>query len=571
MVYVFLGIVVIIALVVAYGIYKRRQIYKSVDELDQRKDKALNEPVADEISRVKGLTISGETEEKFEKWREAWDELVEDRLPEIEMYLLDIEDTANKYQFRRAKEKIAAAKEHMDSIEKEISAIRQEVDQLINSEEKNREEIDTVTQAYKDVRALLSRQWQALDEAGPALEKELDNCQEELEAYHSEMETGNYMSARERLLALQETLERLQTQITKVPQLLVDIDVDIPERSKELRQGLQEMREQGFSFVHYKVQEDLNEIESELELLKKGVSELMLDDVSEQVEQNKETIEQIYDSLEEEVEAKQWVEKQISQIHNRHAQLDDLLETLAEERSRIEESYQLPEEDKNLHEDVEKELEEVDKDRRVFKDLHTHRKQSFVDLRKMLENLGDRMDATEEKIRRSLERLQELRGEETRAIEQLKDLRTWLMETQLKLQKSQLPAVPEILIEQLDDARKELEKATALLEMTPLEMTRVHDALQQSHHQVEKASHTLNETMDRSEWAERLLQFGNRYRTEYTELIPVLNDAEWQFRNGYYEDSIQNTSKAFQRLVPYAFSSLEEEWYNQSEQQTVKT
>ncbi|QDI91181.1 hypothetical protein EPH95_08270 [Salicibibacter halophilus] len=567
MVYVFIGIVVAIALVVAYGVYNRRQIYQSVDNLDQRKGLIMSEPVAEEISRVKGLTISGETEEKFERWRGTWDEIVDQRLPEVEMYLFDIEEIANKYQFRRAKDKLVDADHYLTAIEDDISTIRQEVDQLVNSEEKNREEIEAATEKYKDVRSLLSRQWRSLGEAASLLEEKVKKCREELEAYDEETKSGNYMRAREHLLFLQETLEEAHGQIENVPKLLAEIDRDIPEQVREMRSNVREMEENAFSFRHFTVHEDLDEVDGMLSYLKQNVSALELKDVEDKLEQIKETLTQNASLLEREAEAKNEVETGVASLKERHENLLNALAELEEERSGVEINYQLPDGDKSKMESILKEVSDVEKEGQAFEDLQANQKHSYTDLRGKLENLNIRMTEIEDSINESLERLQDIRGDETRAMEQLKELRVWMTETQFKLQKSQLPAVPEALVDQLGHAGKELEKATAMLETVPLDMKAIQEALEQSHQGIEKASHTLSEAVDQANWAERLLQFGNRYRNQFAELPPILNDAENQFRNGYYEITINETTRALERLVPYAFSNLQTEWGKRTQRQ----
>ncbi|SDI78507.1 septation ring formation regulator EzrA [Natribacillus halophilus] len=569
MVYFFIAIFVVIALVVAYGVFNRRHIYQRVDNLDQRKGEVMGAPVADEISRVKGLTISGETEEKFERWRQAWDEIVDERLPEMEMELFDIEEIANKYQFRRAKDKLLETENRLKEIEKEISEIRHEVEQLVNSEEKNREEIEKVTETYREVRSLLSRQWRALGEAAAPLEEALKKSQEELDMFYEETESGNYMRARERLLFLQETLERLQGQVETIPAYLHEIDVEIPKQVRELRSGVREMEEQAFSFQHFTIHDDLKDIDASLADLKKKVNALELDNVSEKLQQIKETIEQNYRTIEEEVEAKHEVEKGLESLRTRHKTLVDAMSNLDQERANIEVNYHLSDKDKENFELIKKEIGDAEKDQQVLEDLYVDHKQSYVDLQTTVKNVDEQMAATEKNITESLERLQEMRGEERRAMEQLKVLRVWLKETHYKMQKSKLPAVPEMLVDQLDAAGKELEKATALLEMTPLEMRSIQDALEQSQQQMEAAADTLDKIIDEANWAERLLQFGNRYRREFEELNPILNDAERQFRNGFYEDAIRDTSQAFERLVPNAFTNLQLEWGKRSQRQVA--
>ncbi|EZH66714.1 hypothetical protein DH09_01880 [Bacillaceae bacterium JMAK1] len=555
---------------IAYGAWFRRKIYQRVDALDKRKNAVMNEPIADEISRVKGLTISGETEQNFERWRSAWDTIVEDRFQEIELQLFDIEEAANKYQFKKANEAIDRASENLDHVESEIALIRSEVDELVSSEQQNRNEIDDVSDRLKDTRALLSRQSRALGEASATIQEHVEQCKEELEAYFEDTKAGNYMSARKRLIALTEQMEQVNKWLETIPGQLVEINVNIPSELNQIVAGMDEMEENGFDLDHFTLKEDVAELRQLLPNIKDETEKLHVDYVEEKIQVIKQQIEEMYDTLEQEVESRSIVEKQVQQLHKRYKKVNDSIVQLEQEQRRVKESYRLPEREQNVYEQVAKELQDTEKEQRVFQDLHEHRKQSFIDLKATLSRHEERIETIENDVKESMVRLEELRSDELKAYEELALLRKKIMEVQMKIQKSHLPAVPEMLISELDQSKRELEKATALLEMTPLEMKAVKDALELGQHQVGKAVMTVQATIQSAAWAERLLQFGNRYRNQYPSLLDELHAGEWEFRNGFYEEAIERLTDVFNRHVPVALSQLESAWDEEADKDEIK-
>ena len=55
------------------------------------------------MQKVKQLNMNGQTEERFEKWRNDWDEVITEKLPDLEELLFDAEEFIDKYRFKKAK------------------------------------------------------------------------------------------------------------------------------------------------------------------------------------------------------------------------------------------------------------------------------------------------------------------------------------------------------------------------------------------------------------------------------------------------------------------------------------
>jgi septation ring formation regulator len=62
--FIYVTLIVILAIII-YGAVSRKRVYLEVDRLDAWKIQITNKPIPDEISKIKGLNISGETEKKI--------------------------------------------------------------------------------------------------------------------------------------------------------------------------------------------------------------------------------------------------------------------------------------------------------------------------------------------------------------------------------------------------------------------------------------------------------------------------------------------------------------------------
>ncbi|WP_018923370.1 septation ring formation regulator EzrA [Salsuginibacillus kocurii] len=542
---------------IGYGAFARRKVYRLVDELEAKKMDISQRAVAEEIGKVKGLKVSGETEEKFEQWRRMWDHIVEDELPEFEEDLYDIEEWANKYRFKKARKHAEETKVKLERIENNIDQIFTEVNELVNSEEKNRLEIEEIRAKYEHLNREVSMNWRSLGRATSLIEEELKNVKVLLQTFDDEMSEGNYIRAREILKEMEEQLEKQANYVSLIPAQLVEIEVELPKQLKELRAGMAEMEEQDYPLEHLELPTRFNRVEHSLKEVGTIIEELKVEEAAELIETVQADVEKTYQELEQEVEAREYVENKAQYLNERLETLQEALKQLQQERAKVEQSYRLEATEQSRQDEVGKELDEATKEWRVALDKLEHNKQAYSFLENHVQDLEERLDQSEEKIEASREQMKTLRKDELIAIDTMKSLRQQLRESEQKLKKSRLPKVPSHLIESFQEAAEKLNQSSSQLKEVPLEMSSVNATLEQANQQVKRATQHLEVTLTQAERAERLIQYGNRYRSRDNELNQVLHEAEEQFRNGSYDEAIQIARSPLEKRVPHVISEIE--------------
>ncbi len=99
--YIIIPIILLLILAIV-GFMMRRKHTAIIAQLENEKLQIQNNPINEEISKVKSLNMNGETEEMFERWRNSWDEVIDVHMTKIDSLLFDAEDQVNHLRFKKS-------------------------------------------------------------------------------------------------------------------------------------------------------------------------------------------------------------------------------------------------------------------------------------------------------------------------------------------------------------------------------------------------------------------------------------------------------------------------------------
>ncbi|ADH98838.1 septation ring formation regulator EzrA [Salisediminibacterium selenitireducens] len=567
-IYIIIGLFLVITI---YSAWQRRQLYKEVDRLENEKIKLMNEPVAEELKRIKGLTMSGETEERFEQWREEWDYIVTKLLPNIEERLFDIEELANKYRFISAKKKCSFVDEELSQIEGRMKEIIKEVDELVDSEEKNREEVLDVQSEFDHAMKLLMEQKASLGGAGDSLENRFRAIEENFPEFDELTEDGNYLQARELLLKTREQLREEIRLMESVPQYLVKMEKDLPRQLNDIQAGIKEMEESGFEMKHFSISWQLGELRQRLITLLPLVEKLQLNDVDGPLQRIDEEIEQIYETLEQEVLSKDACVKQLPSIEQKVDAIPERMDHLRSEIEAVKLNYQLDEEEESRALDYEKKGKELSGRFAALKDAFEEKKQSNTSLRKQLADLDETVSKLLEDTVSMQEGFADMRADEHKAAQQLAKSRRSIQASEKRIRRSNIPEIPEQVILALDDAKERVEDARKELSEVPIAMKRVNEKTEAAVKEADAVHELVDITIHHAALAERVIQYGNRFRSNNDHVQINLLKAEDRFRTGLYDEALQLSLEAVSFVEPDSAEQFQQEAYAGKESGMVHT
>ncbi|WP_099351973.1 septation ring formation regulator EzrA [Fredinandcohnia onubensis] len=554
---IIIGIIVVASSVTIFGFYSRKKIYKDVDRLEAWKIDMMNRPVTDEIAKVKELNMTGQTEELFERWRKQWDEIVTVALPDVEELLFDAEDLADKYRFGKAKRVLAQIEAILNDAESNIAIILEELKDLVGSEEKNRVEVDELNQQYRELKKNLLAHRHTFGRAEKQLEMNLEGVYGKFKEFEEATTNGNYFEAREIVLLIKDALSVTKQQMDEIPHLLHECQSSIPNQLNEVSEGYIQMEEEGYSLGHHQIEKEIERMREQLSQYISLIEELKLEDVKKGIEEARESLDTIYDLLEAEVKANQFVKKEVEKIEQ---DLEDLVEgskSTEEETTFVQQSYHLNENDLERHRNIVKQIKQLVKQYVSVQSKLEGDQIAYSLIKTELEEVyGKIQDVKEEHLQFS-EMLKTLRKDELHAREQISEMKKQLADAKRLISKSNIPGLPVKYSELISEARLSLTQVMNSLEEKPLNMNTVNQTLQNALDIVSQTYKQTEEMIEQVYLAEKVIQYGNRYRSHNSKIAVSLLEAEKSFRNYEYALALEQAATAIEDVDPGALKKIE--------------
>ncbi|MFJ7850655.1 septation ring formation regulator EzrA [Peribacillus sp. NPDC097206] len=546
-----LGIIIVLFLIfIVWGYFYKKKYFKEIDRLESWKISILHRPVLEELSKVKQLNMTGETEEMFENWRVEWDAIITDHMPKVEELLFDAEEFVDKFRFSRSKETQRQITLKLDEIEEMIKKILYELNELVGSEEKNRVEIEDIKETYRQLKKTLLAHRHNYGKAADKLESSLDEVLQILQQYEEETVNGNYLNARELVLSIKEKLTVLGTKMEMLPKLLVDSQSDLHSHLSELKDGYQEMAGQGYLLSHIQFEQEISRLENELDLYKTQLENAETEAVETGIKDVRESIEVLYDLLEKEVLSKQYILKNDEVLRNMINDLGEEIDEQKTETVHVQETYHLTENELEAQRKMEKQIAQISKRYQLLVLKIEDNVMASSLISEEMQSLAKQLNELQESQKDFSIKLQDLRKDEMDARDSLADLKRKMIETSRLITKSNIPGLPEEYKLVLQDAKESVSDVQSKLEEKPLDMSAVYIYLEKAVEQVNKVYDKAHELIEHMYLAEKVIQFGNRYRSSHETVAESLRQAEAKFRSYEYQAALETAATAIEKVDP---------------------
>ena len=550
-----IGLVILLAIL---AFWLRRKHINQIGKLEKQKLEIQHKPIFEEMMKVKELNMTGETEEKFERWRTEWTEVMDIHMPELDNLLFDVEEFVDRFKYKKATETEEVIEGKIQSCHEKMNEILVELEELVGSEEKNRFEMEALEERHRAARKKILAHQPSFGLTVEPLEKELELFKPKIEEYYELTEHGNYLQAREIVISLTEKGSQLFSIIEQLPSLLADIQNKIPAAIRELRNGTREMEEQSYYLNHLELPKHFTAIEEKLANMLKRTEKLEMDSIQEETTAINDQIDSFYDALEKEVISKQFVDSHYESVSEKLVENIELTQGTVAETAFVQKSYRLNDEESKIPQKALEELEELKKKFDVISTQIENGTSAYSILQEEIQLISEKLTNIEQDRKKFANHIKNLRNDENDVRTKLEQLTRKLQDTDRSLRKGNIPGIPGDMDARLEEAEEQIYIVTQSLQEVPLNMSLVNSYLENAKQSVDEVSMKAKELLENVVLIEWIIQYGNRYRASNKDMNERLLEAEESFRQFRYAKALEEAATAVEEVEPGAMKRIEE-------------
>ena len=560
--YVILAIIVIILIIVGILFYMRSNKSQMIEKAETRKSKVEQLPYDESLSQLSELTLTGET-------KTTYNSLKQNALDSKNQYLLPVEEKIHqaeglldKFKFSQAQTEIDEAHELMDKYEENYNELNSNIENILNLHKESDHLYEECKVDYREMKRDVLANRHQFGEAAAPLEQEIETFVPEMETYETLKEDGNYNQAYDHIKTLNEDMNYLKKDMDEIPELIREAQKELPGQFQDLKYGCRDLKVEGYDLDHVKIDSSLQTLKTELSFVEPMISRLELDEANDKLNSINDRLDEMYELIEHEVKAKNEVEETKEVITDNLFRAKEMNYTLQTEIEYVRENYYINESDVQNVRQFENEIQSMIS---VYDEILQEMAKSAVRYSEVQDNfkyIAEHVDVINEKQEKLQNHLIQLREDEAEAEENILRVQSKKEEVYRKLLASNLPSVPERFIIMKNEIDYEVREVNKKFSVRPIHVKQLKDKVSKVVLQMNKFEDEATDVLVNAVYAEKLIEYGNRYRKESSNIDKSLNEAERLFKNNRYKRSIEISEQALESVEPGVTKQIESQVIN---------
>ena len=546
-------LVIVVLGAIGYGVahYLSQKQSKIIEELGVKKQKLMTVPIADILFTLKNLNLTGQTKRTYETWQATWQTITRFRFPEIEAALVSAEQYTQRLNFVKGAQISNQASQLIEETKAEVDKIYTALQKLLDSEKKNREELEVLQERYASMRKDLLAHSFSFGEALESLEKRLSYLELDFTKFNTLTNEGDHLEAKEVLGRIEAEMQDFEQIVEEVPKYLKEIEEDYEDQVADLKEGYQKMVEEHYQFPKISIPAEIQKIEEIIAVAREHIKATELEEARQQLDKVAREIDQLYLVMETEYEAKAFVKRNRAQVERKLNQVLQSNRYVNIEVDRVSQNFVLANNEFNRVQDFAKQLEKEQEAVAYYSKALQNQQVPYSIVKEHYEIVLNTLKEIDENQLALVNTLTDLSQQEKSIRDGLDVFELDLRNMKRTIEKYHLPGLPKEYLELFFATSSRIEQLSQLMNRVKLDMTEITGLNQTIEDDVEKLDIMTEEIVDNAQLTEYMIQQANRYRLEHPEIDTAIQQALEQFNHFYrYAESLAIIEKALNQVDP---------------------
>ena len=436
-------------------------------------------------------------------------------------------------------------------IDEDIKMIRAALEDLKEQESKNSGRVLHALDLFEKLQTQVAENADSYGQALAEIEKQLENIQSEFSQFVTLNSSGDPVEAAEILDKAEDHILALTHIVEKVPAIVEELTVKLPDQLEDLESGHRKLLESGYHFIETDIESRFQQLHASLKRNEANISALELDNAEYENEQAQEEINALYEIFTREIEAHKVVEKLIKNLPSYLAHTKENNQQLQKEIERLSQTFLLSDTETSHVKELQAELSAQEDVVLSAVEDSSETKQAYSVVQEELEAIQERLKEIEDEQISLGEALAEIEKDDANARQKVNIYANKLHTIKRYMEKRNLPGIPDSFLEIFFSTSNNIEELVKELEAKRVNIESVNRWLEILGNDMEQLEEETYRIVQDATLTEQLLQYSNRYRSFDDNVQAAFNKSLYVFEHDYdYTQSLEIISKALDLVEP---------------------
>ncbi len=544
---IFAVIIVVTTLLIIKKI-KTKKYKHEVEYLDRERNLIVGIPILSEISKVRDLVKTDNLKDKLNEWDVTFKLIKDDRVPKLSEQIAEVDFLLSRREYTSALKKIANIEIEIDELKRKSNNLLEEIRIITTSEERNRSVITKFKVMYREMQNKFDRTKKDFGEVTESISLQFESIDKRFNDFENAMDCNDYVLVEKIVINIESMINDMKLLLDDIPNIVLMARILIPKKIDDISLYYSRMIRDGYPLDYLNIEYNIKEINNKITVIMDNAKMLNTTNAIIELKTISDYLDSLFKDFDKEKECKdiflenskvfkKKIEKVNKMMYNIYLSLDDIKLT-----------YDLKEEDVLKFNIINENLETLNKD---FKTLIEHSRGktfAYSKLADELDGICNKLNRLEDDLEYRLRSITSMQDDEIRAKEQLQSIEKLLKQAKMRLKDFKFPFIPDGYFVELKEASAAIREIIRELDKKPIVIKILNIRVDTARDLVFKIYNKTNDMIDMANKAEKIIIYGNRYRSNYSFIDSALNKAENMFKKGMYSEAFNVSVEAIEKI-----------------------
>ncbi|MCT2899763.1 septation ring formation regulator EzrA [Lentilactobacillus buchneri] len=558
-----IGIIVLVgAGYLGFVFYQRRTIKMATDVYENKRD--LNKiPLDDEFALAKKMNLTGESHKKYDQLYNKYQHYKNQMLPNIDEGIAAVKEDGKGINFLKTKSDWQSANQAIADADATLKEIQAGLAQLYDLNKQHKLALEELEKKYKRLREDILNKNESFGPSIDSLEKMLSDIEGTFDEFTQLTKSGDPNSAEEVLSDLNNSTDKLESYMGRIPKLYQLLSKEFVEQVDEITSGYKELKGKQYNFPNDKFDETLKGISDQIKVNTNKLKTLEVDSVEKATQDIADRIDKLYDAIDKEFQARPKVEKNtkiigqyIEHVRKQNSDLQLRLETLNKSyilnHQEIENNHQFDQQIAPIEKKYQDEVNAMQNGTAVYSTIDADQTHMIKELGQIESEQKDLFSATVK-----------LPEQEQAARNALAKFDLAMRNTKRRIDNHNLPGLSNDYQDAFAAVIREINHLDDAMNQPQIDVDDISKQLTIIQSDMDTLDEKTNQLIDDAALAEQTMQYANRFIGSNSEIAAASKTAQMYFDQKYdYEQSLNIISKALEKQSSGMFAKIKDDYFN---------